>query len=115
MDDLVNHPPHYTNSDQGLECIDALRASMSYDEYCGYLKGNVFKYLWRYRHKEKPLQDLRKARWYLDRLICELDVDEEADEPDFMTFVGPFDDPVSIPCDTSSLCESMSRIKHRPL
>ena len=49
--DFVNHPPHYTNGD--IECIDAMRASMSHIEFCGYLKGNVIKYLWRYRDKGK--------------------------------------------------------------
>jgi hypothetical protein len=42
---------------------------MSNEEFCGYLKGNVLKYVWRYRYKGKPVEDLKKARWYLDRLI----------------------------------------------
>ena len=64
--DFVNHPPHYTNGD--IECIDAMRASMSHIEFCGYLKGNVIKYLWRYRDKGKSIQDIDKALWYLNRL-----------------------------------------------
>jgi hypothetical protein len=39
------------------------------EQYFGYLKGNVMKYLWRYDYKEKPVEDLRKADWYLNRLI----------------------------------------------
>jgi hypothetical protein len=65
--DQVNHPSHYTNG--GIECIDAIRASMTVDEFRGMLKGNTLKYLWRYRLKGKPVQDLEKAQWYLSRLI----------------------------------------------
>lgn len=67
INDQVNHPSHYTNG--GIECIDAIRASMTTDEYRGMLKGNTLKYLWRYRLKGKPVQDLEKAQWYLSRLI----------------------------------------------
>ena len=65
-DDLVNHPAHYASGD--IQCIDAIRASMSKLEYEGFLKGNLIKYTWRYR-KKGGLQDLQKANWYLDRLI----------------------------------------------
>ena len=65
--DPVNHPEHYTSG--SIECIDALRASMPLDQFMGFLKGNVIKYLWRYQQKGKPVQDLEKARWYLDKLI----------------------------------------------
>lgn len=64
--DAINHPPHYSQG--SIECIDAIEAAMSPDEFRGLLKGNVIKYLWRCDHKG-GLQDLRKARWYLDRLI----------------------------------------------
>lgn len=66
-DDPVNHPSHYTSG--GIECIAALEASMTPVEYAGFLKGQVFKYLWRYRLKGKPVQDLKKAAFYLERLI----------------------------------------------
>ena len=66
-EDPVNHPSHYTGG--GIECLDALEASMTPIEYAGFLKGQVFKYLWRYRLKGNPVQDLSKARFYLDRLI----------------------------------------------
>jgi len=64
--DLVNHPSHYASG--GLECIDAIEASMSAEEFQGYCKGNLIKYVWRYRDKG-GVQDLQKANWYLDRLI----------------------------------------------
>ena len=42
---------------------------MTEEEFKGYLKGNNLKYLWRYNYKDKPLEDLQKAKWYLDKLI----------------------------------------------
>lgn len=74
--DEVNHPGHYTSG--GIECIDAIRASMTDDEFRGMLKGNTLKYLWRYRLKGKPVQDLEKAAWYLSRLI---ELEKEAQTP----------------------------------
>ena len=69
--DAVNHPAHYTQG--GIECIEALKACMSTDEFRGYMKGCLMKYVWRYRLKN-GLEDLKKARWYLDRLISEMEV-----------------------------------------
>lgn len=70
MSDVVNRPEHYRQG--GLECIEAIEASMSREEFQGYLKGNIEKYVWRYRYKNGA-QDLHKARWYLDRLILALE------------------------------------------
>ena len=42
---------------------------MAPEAYAGYLKGNIMKYLWRYEKKAKPIEDLKKAQWYLARLI----------------------------------------------
>lgn len=63
----VNHPSHYTEG--AVECIEAIESSMSKDEFLGYLKGNVMKYLWRYRLKGREVEDLKKAQWYLNRLV----------------------------------------------
>ncbi len=71
VDDKVNHPPHYTNSpakcDCGrrIECIDVTR-HMSFNI------GNVIKYLWRSKLKN-GLEDLKKAQWYLNDAIAELE------------------------------------------
>ena len=73
--DQVNNPDHYNNG--AMECSDYLKDNMSWDAYLGYLEGNTKKYLHRWRYKGKPLQDLAKARWYLDRLI------KEQEEVDF--------------------------------
>lgn len=65
--DMVNHPPHYTQGK--VECIDAIESSMDPVEYEGYLKGQVLKYMWRFEKKGNPVEDLKKARYYLDKLI----------------------------------------------
>jgi hypothetical protein len=66
QEDVVNHPSHYTEG--GVECIEAIEAQLSHEEYRGYLKGCIAKYVWRERHKG-GLESLKKARWYLERLI----------------------------------------------
>ena len=65
--DMVDNPPHYNNG--SIECIEAIEAMLNKDEYIGYLRGNALKYRWRFRYKKKPFEDLRKARWYEDRLM----------------------------------------------
>jgi hypothetical protein len=67
--DAVNHPQHYTAGN--IECIEAIKASMSREAFEGYLKGNAMKYIWRYRLKGKAQEDLQKADWYLKRLLAE--------------------------------------------
>lgn len=68
--DMVNHPSHYTQG--GIECIDAIKAATvgktGVEAVC---VANVVKYLWRYEEKN-GLEDVKKARWYLERLISEL-------------------------------------------
>jgi hypothetical protein len=68
-DDPVESPVHYNTG--SVECIEAIKASMSDTEFKGYLKGNAMKYLWRYDYKGKPVEDLKKAQWYLARLTEE--------------------------------------------
>ena len=58
---------HYNQGD--IECIDAIRASMSRDGFQDFCKGNVIKYMWRYRLKGSPLSDLQKALDYLNWMI----------------------------------------------
>ncbi|MCH5289713.1 MAG: DUF3310 domain-containing protein [Treponema sp.] len=72
--DSVDNPAHYNKG--GVECIDAIRGSMSAEAFRGFLKGNVMKYVFRYEAKN-GLEDLRKARWYLERLIGEVEADAE--------------------------------------
>lgn len=70
MTDNVNHPPHYTKTE--IECIDAIKAALGADGFHAYCKGQVIKYLWRAEHKNNRIEDLRKAQWYMDRIVMEL-------------------------------------------
>ena len=58
-DDPVNHPAHYTGHPSGIECIQITR-------WMNFNMGNVIKYVWRAGNKGNALEDLKKARWYLD-------------------------------------------------
>jgi aconitase A len=69
--DNVNSPNHYKQGKK--ETIDVIQDCMTNDEYHGYLKGNVLKYVSRYKFKGEPLEDLKKANWYLNRLIKEVE------------------------------------------
>jgi hypothetical protein len=64
--DKVNHPKHYNSGK--IEVIDAIE-----DWSLNFCEGNVIKYVARHRLKEAPLDDLKKARWYLERLIQNLE------------------------------------------
>lgn len=75
--DNVNHPSHYTFG--GIELIDVWEATMSNEALQGLYKGNVMKYLWRYEHKN-GLEDLRKAEFYLKRLIAAVEKGELVSE-----------------------------------
>ena len=66
FDDMVNHPPHY-QSENGLECIDAIQAALGIDGFKAYCRGNAMKYIW--REKLDPMQDAKKAIWYLERYV----------------------------------------------
>lgn len=63
--DNVNSPQHYQGT---IETIDYMESVMELLEFEGYLRGNVLKYVSRYP-KKNGLEDLKKCRWYLDRLI----------------------------------------------
>lgn len=69
MNDMVNHPSHYTAG--SVECIDALESmSVGYqDAVQAALAWQVVKYIWRSPLKGKQLKDLQKAQFYLNRLI----------------------------------------------
>jgi hypothetical protein len=65
MNDPVNHPKHYTSHPSGVECIEVT-------EHFNFNKGNAIKYIWRSSDKGKEVEDLRKARWYIDREIARI-------------------------------------------
>ena len=74
--DTVNHPQHYTQG--GIECIDALKAATvgkrGIEAVC---VANVIKYLWRYEEKN-GIEDVRKAKWYIERLLKELEESQQS-------------------------------------
>ncbi len=65
MNDNVNHPKHYTEHPSGVECIEIT-------EHMNFCVGNAIKYLWRAGLKGEQIEDLRKARWYIDREIARI-------------------------------------------
>ena len=66
MKNEINHPEHYTSGN--IECIDAIKAALTPEEFRGFCKGNVMKYNWRELQKG-GLSSLEKAAWYQARLI----------------------------------------------
>lgn len=65
--DDINHPVHYTQGK--VECIEAMEASSTPEQFIGYLKNSVLKYIWRVGLKDDSLKDIKKAQWYLNRLV----------------------------------------------
>ena len=63
MQDPVNQPKHYTSHPSGIDCIQIT-------EHMGFNLGNALKYIWRCDLKQDAIEDLRKARWYIDREIA---------------------------------------------
>ncbi len=61
--DMVNHPPHYTSHPSGIECIQVT-------EHMGFCLGNAMKYIWRADRKADAVEDLEKAKWYLERELA---------------------------------------------
>lgn len=60
--DVVNKPPHYTEHPSGIECIQVT-------EHMGFNLGNAIKYIWRCDLKKDAIEDLKKAKWYIEREI----------------------------------------------
>jgi len=72
--DMVSNPPHYNQG--GIETIDYMKAYSTKEEFMGHLRLTAIKYLSRLMEKENPLQDARKSKWYLSKLIEELEDNE---------------------------------------
>jgi len=66
MSEAVDHPSHYAKGE--IECIVALQSALTPEEFAGLCKGSILQYVWREKGKG-GIQDLQKARWYLDYLI----------------------------------------------
>ena len=75
--DNINNPPHYNTA--ALECITAMEMMVEHanvNPHAAYCWQNSFKYLWRWPYKN-GIEDLEKARWYIDRLIIRLEGDDD--------------------------------------
>ena len=75
MSSSVNHPKHYNTGK--IEVIDAIE-----EWEMGFCDGNVIKYVARHRHKGKPIEDLKKAKWYLERLIQQYEQENRIENTD---------------------------------
>ena len=75
MSDIINHPSHYET--QGIECIKAMEITQGREAVKSFCLCNAYKYLWRHKNKN-GLEDLKKARWYLDRYITMQSEDDKA-------------------------------------
>ena len=73
-DSAIDHPSHYNTGD--IETIDYLESIGVAEDFC---VGNVIKYLSRYKHKGKVLEDVKKAQWYVNRLVKLLE--EQSEQP----------------------------------
>ena len=76
--DNVNHPKHYTDHPSGVECIQIT-------EHMGFNLGNALKYIWRCDLKKDAIEDLKKARWYIDREISRREKPIEPEWPEIDT------------------------------
>jgi hypothetical protein len=74
MSGNVNHPKHYNTGK--IEVIDAIE-----EWEMGFCDGNVIKYVARHKHKGKPIEDLKKAKWYLERLIQQYEQENRIENP----------------------------------
>lgn len=77
MADMVNHPSHYNQND--VETIDIIQQALTQEEFVGFLKGNIIKYLDRHEFKNGE-QDLEKAQWYSNKLLDVMVVGEHKGE-----------------------------------
>ncbi len=67
MSDPVDHPSHYSQGP--IECIEAIQSALGLEGFKDFLRGQVIRYIWRGPHKENYMEDIKKARWYIERLI----------------------------------------------
>ena len=111
MSDRILSPSHYTTGE--IEVWDAIVALG-----CGYLDGNVIKYMTRFRHKGDPIGDLQKAKAYIDKLIevIESSIDEQTKEEQRRTaveeLIGPSTNSVYWPYDVQT-SSGTSHLKNR--
>lgn len=82
MKDMVNHPKHYTSHPTGIECIDIV-------EHMNFNRGAAIKYIWRAGQKHDVIEDLKKAKWFVEREIARI----EAQKPGRKVQCTPWREP----------------------
>ena len=65
--DMVSHPSHYNQN--GIECFDVIKAAIGEDGFKNFCEGNAIKYMFRARHKGSYLEDLKKAKFYIEQIV----------------------------------------------
>lgn len=85
MKEEINHPERY-GGDTPYECIKVLKAWLSKEEYEVFLRGNAIKYICRLGKKDQKAQELKKAKWYIEKLIEEVYLAEKEDIQDTIRF-----------------------------
>jgi hypothetical protein len=74
--DMVHNPSHYAETDNGIECIDAIRAALGREQFIGFLRGQIIKYTWRIGKKFNSVEDNEKSIWYANKLTEVLQEEE---------------------------------------
>ena len=67
MTDPVEKPFHYNTGE--VECIDYIKQVLGQDGFIAYCHGNMIKYQHRYKYKSNPVEDMHKAKWYLEKML----------------------------------------------
>lgn len=79
MTDAVNSPSHYISHPSRCDCCGKTIECIQITEHMNFCLGNAIKYIWRAGLKNDAIEDLRKARWYIDREIARIDHEQFSD------------------------------------
>ena len=85
---VVEHPDHYGAGNGGLQCIEAMLQTFGKDATMAFCKLNAFKYIWRSDHKEKEVQDMEKAKRYLEYWHVLNKLESDTDDGSFHEYLN---------------------------
>ena len=85
---VVEHPNHYGAGNGGLQCIEAMLQTFGKDATMAFCKLNAFKYIWRSDHKEKEVQDMEKAKRYLEYWHVLNKLESDTDDGSFHKYLN---------------------------
>ena len=89
MANKINHPDYYNNN--GIECIECICAALGDDGAAEFCIGNALKYIYRHKYKESPVDDIKKAIWYLNKWLTLTDttkIKKSNDNYDTIEYAG---------------------------